>query len=187
MGKLAEQGHMGDHRNSLGDMNRVDILGTRRKERLANDLLKIHGADNLQMINTGLEKIDSRNLTGLTEDEYQSFLQGVSKHLGQQSMNQLRSPDSKAQPSQANPSDYGSPGKRNLPVAAKQMIFNEWGAVIQHQDEMDKALKQDDKLRHKDIQNRYRQDLEEQKADIARKVIETQMHDAALAVDALKY
>ena len=67
MAKLNDS-ELANHRKSIGDLQRVDILGTRRKERLANDLLKIHGPDNLDMINKGLEKIDSKNLTGLQED-----------------------------------------------------------------------------------------------------------------------
>ncbi len=43
------------------------------------------------------------------------------------------------------------------------MIYNEWGAIIAHQDEMSKALQQKEKIELKDIQNKYRADLEEQK------------------------
>jgi len=28
--------------------------------------------------------------------------------------------------------DRNSPGKRHLPIAAKQMVYNEWGAILQH-------------------------------------------------------
>ena len=54
-----------------------------------------------------------------------------------------------------------SPEKRHLPVAAKQMIYNEWGAIIKHQDEMNKVLSLEEKQKQKDFQARYRQDLEE--------------------------
>lgn len=50
-----------------------------------------------------------------------------------------------------------------MPVAPKHMIFNEWGAIIKHQDEMAEALKEEERIKHKDFQARYRQDLEEQK------------------------
>ena len=33
-----------------------------------------------------------------------------------------------------------SPEKRHLPVASKKMIYNEWGAIIKHQDEIGEAL-----------------------------------------------
>lgn len=36
----------------------------------------------------------------------------------------------------------GSPGKkRALPIQQKHLVYNEWGAIIQHQDEMDRAMK----------------------------------------------
>jgi hypothetical protein len=31
--------------------------------------------------------------------------------------------------------------KRALPIEQKNMVYNEWAAIIQHQDEMDQALK----------------------------------------------
>ena len=80
-----------------------------------------------------------------------------------------------------------SPERRHLPVAAKQMIYNEWGAVLKHQDEMDQALKVEDRMKQKDFQSRYRQDLEEQKDQMARKMLEQKMRDAELENDVLKY
>ena len=47
------------------------------------------------------------------------------------------------------------------------MVYNEWGAIIKHQDEMDQAIKKEDLKRAKDFQQKYRADLEEQKAQIA--------------------
>ena len=40
---------------------------------------------------------------------------------------------------------------RPLPVHEKELVFNEWGAVIKHQDEIDREIKrqQDDKLRER--------------------------------------
>lgn len=55
-----------DSRRSM-DMGRVDIMGTRRKERLANDLLKMHGDNSIDVINSGLQKIDHNQLIGLSE------------------------------------------------------------------------------------------------------------------------
>jgi hypothetical protein len=43
------------------------------------------------------------------------------------------------------------------------MVYDEWGAVLRHQDEMDKAIKAKEKQMAKDNQLRYKMDLEEQK------------------------
>lgn len=61
-----------------------------------------------------------------------------------------------------------SPGKRHLPIAAKQMIYNEWAAVINHQDEQYKLQQVKDQIQLKDQQQRYREDLEEQKENALR-------------------
>lgn len=57
------------------------------------------------------------------------------------------------------------------------MIYNEWGAIIQHQDEMDKAIKEQEQHRNKNIQDRYRQDLEMQRALIAKKKFADKLND----------
>jgi|DEB0MinimDraft_12_1074336.scaffolds.fasta_scaffold13626_5 hypothetical protein len=65
----------------MGELERVDIIGNRKKERLANDLKKMHGQSSTDMISRNLEKIDSRALTNLNEDGYQAFLNGISKNM----------------------------------------------------------------------------------------------------------
>lgn len=67
------------------------------------------------------------------------------------------------------------------------MIYNEWGAVIKHQDEVDQALKLKERLDQKDLQAKYRQDLEEQKEMMERKLLEQKMRDAELENDVLKF
>jgi|DEB0MinimDraft_12_1074336.scaffolds.fasta_scaffold13626_4 hypothetical protein len=67
------------------------------------------------------------------------------------------------------------------------MVFNEWGAVIKHQDEMDQALKKAEKERQKETQIRYKNDLEEQKEDQRRKILENQMRDAELGNDVMRF
>lgn len=32
------------------------------------------------------------------------------------------------------------------------MVYNEWGAVIAHQDEMDKALREKERIKNKEMQ-----------------------------------
>ena len=61
------------------DFQRQEIHGTRRKERMANDLLKIHGAQNLGYINTTVGVMDSKSMVNMNENQYQEALQGVSK------------------------------------------------------------------------------------------------------------
>jgi len=126
----------------------------------------MHGQQARDMINKNLDKVDSRALTNLNEDGYQAFLNGMSKNLNLQTMQEMRNNQDRA------PSTEGSPNKRHLPVAAKQMVYNEWGAVIKHQDEMDQALRKAEKERHKETQQKYKLDLEEQKEDQKRKILE---------------
>lgn len=45
--------------------------------------------------------------------------------------------------------------KRALPIQDRNMVYNEWGAIIAHQDEMDKAFKEQELNRNKNIQERY--------------------------------
>lgn len=77
--------------------------------------------------------------------------------------------------------------KRPLPIQQKELVYNEWGAIIQHQDEMDKALKAQDLHRQKDFASRYRADLDGQRAEVARKLAEDKAQDAHLAVGMLEY
>ena len=67
------------------------------------------------------------------------------------------------------------------------MVYNEWGAIIQHQDEMDRAIKKEDQIRAKDLQQKYRADLEEQKQQIITKGLENKMRDAEIENDVQKY
>ena len=50
------------------DMQRQGIQETRRKERLANDLLKIHGAQNLGHINDTVGTMDSKSMLNMNEE-----------------------------------------------------------------------------------------------------------------------
>lgn len=52
-----------------------------------------------------------------------------------------------------------------MPVAAKEMIYNEWAAVLNHQDEMHHIQKIEDRRKQLDLQSRYRDNLEQQKED----------------------
>lgn len=53
---------------------------------------------------------------------------------------------------------------RHLPVHEKEEVFNEWGAVIKHQDEIDREIKrqQDDKLRERQKNYKMQLDLQYQ-------------------------
>lgn len=54
----------------------------------------------------------------------------------------------------------GSPAKRHLPVSQKKMVYNEWGAVIHHQDEMAEAQRKAALEKQKQLQEMYRLDLD---------------------------
>ena len=40
------------------------------------------------------------------------------------------------------------------------MVYNEWGAIIQHQDEMDKALRQQEQIQQREFKVKYKEDLD---------------------------
>ena len=44
-----------------------------------------------------------------------------------------------------------------------QMVYNEWGALIKHQDEMAMAFQAQDMIRRKNFQKQYNDDLQKQK------------------------
>jgi len=52
---------------------------------------------------------------------------------------------------------------------------------------MDKALKAQDLHRQKELKERYRADLDGQRADVARKLAENKAQDAQLGVGMLEY
>jgi septal ring factor EnvC (AmiA/AmiB activator) len=136
-------------------------------------------------------------VASLNDNQYHNFLAAMNTHIG----HAINNPGSGMSTNQANgvkpsgvmtplvrhPSNSQSPGKRHLPVAQKQMIYNEWGAVIKHQDEVDQALKMKERMDQKDQQAKYRQDLEEQKEMMERKLLEQKMKDAELENDVLKF
>jgi hypothetical protein len=54
------------------------------------------------------------------------------------------------------------PEKRKLPVKPKEKVFDEWAAVIRHQDELELLKKEKEIQSQKIQQNQYRELLEEQ-------------------------
>ena len=50
------------------------------------------------------------------------------------------------------------------------MVYNEWGAILQHQDEIDRALKQQERQENQEFKSRYRNELEQQRQDVAKKI-----------------
>mmetsp|Transcript_23955 Transcript_23955/g.36709 ORF Transcript_23955/g.36709 Transcript_23955/m.36709 type:complete len:88 (+) Transcript_23955:1288-1551(+) len=81
----------------------------------------------------------------------------------------------------------GSPFKRHLPVQQKEMVYNEWGAVIKHQDEMHQALKQSEFKRNKDLQLMYRHELDNQRAMVAQQKQDSRMRDEKMSNSMLAY
>lgn len=159
-------------------------------EKLEHDLMKIHGPKHLNVIQEKLRQIDPNVVASLDENKYHNFLAALSTHVGNalNPKSSLSSNHPNGLHTQSTIIDNSqSPGKRHLPVAQKQMIYNEWGAVIKHQDEVDQALKLKERLDQKDLQAKYRQDLEEQKDMMERKLLEQKMRDAELENDVLKF
>jgi len=52
-------------------------MNKRKKERLAHDLMKIHGQHNAGVINQRLEQLDARSLSTLNDEGYNQFLNGL--------------------------------------------------------------------------------------------------------------
>ena len=50
--------------------------------------------------------------------------------------------------------------KRPLPVRQKEKIFNEWGAVLAHQDEIDQEIKRKQQEQFRERQALYKQELD---------------------------
>lgn len=67
------------------------------------------------------------------------------------------------------------------------MVYNEWGAILQHQDEIDRALKQQERQENQQFKSRYRNELEQQRQDVAKKIQEDKLHDAQMAQSMLEY
>jgi hypothetical protein len=59
--------------------------------------------------------------------------------------------------------------KRHLPIHQKNMVYNEWGAIIKHQDEIDRALKLEEQKTNALIKQKYMAELDQQRAGIVRK------------------
>ena len=46
------------------------MINKRKKERLAHDLLSIHGSNYVNLINAKLDQIDSAQMTSVNEENY---------------------------------------------------------------------------------------------------------------------
>lgn len=110
-----------------------------------------------------MKQINPETIAQLNEDGYRQLLEGISHQLYRQ-LNQP-DPSTVSQQHHRENSNDSSPGKRHLPVAAKEMIYNEWAAVLNHQDEMHHIQKIEDRRKQLDLQSRYRDNLEQQKED----------------------
>ena len=51
-------------------VQRSDIQGERKKERLSNDLMRVCGPQYAELINQNMAKVDARALIGLSEPDY---------------------------------------------------------------------------------------------------------------------
>lgn len=53
-------------------------------------------------------------------------------------------------------------GLRPMPVYERENVFNEWGAVIKHQDEIDRELKRQQDVKMRERQKNYKRELDRQ-------------------------
>ncbi len=74
-----------------------------------------------------------------------------------------------------------SPGlgkaKRHLPVKQKEKVFNEWGAVMVHQDELDAQRKKEDMNVAKLRQSDYKAELDRQRNEFQSKRMQSKIDD----------
>ena len=138
-------------------------------ERLYNDLVQVHGPSAAGTIKQTLEKVDPRGLALLSDQDYAQFVNQFSNSLQQTKI--------APEPIQ-DQAQYQSPQKRHIPINQKNMVYNEWAAIIQHQDEMDKALKLEEQKQNNIIKQKYMADLDQQRAGVARKQMEDRQMDA---------
>jgi len=53
-----------------GEVQRSDMQGERKKERLSNDLMRACGPQYADLINQNMAKVDARALIGLSDPDY---------------------------------------------------------------------------------------------------------------------
>lgn len=58
---------------------------------------------------------------------------------------------------------------RPLPIAERENVFNEWGAIIKHQDEIDRELKRLQDIKHRERQKSYKMQLDMQYKEMMNK------------------
>ena len=52
--------------------------------------------------------------------------------------------------------------KRHLPIEERKKVFNEWGAILRRQDEVERAAQQESAHYHKQLMHDYRRNLDSQ-------------------------
>ena len=73
------------------------------------------------------------------------------------------------QKSLASLSTHTSPAKRPMPIYERENVFNEWAAVIKHQDEIDREINKLKALKRRERQIKYKQDLDNQHHEFIQK------------------
>ena len=51
--------------------------------------------------------------------------------------------------------------RRHLPVEAKKKVFNEWGAVLRHQDELEEKVRLNELAQQRHLQKAFKMNLDE--------------------------
>lgn len=50
--------------------------------------------------------------------------------------------------------------RRNLPIEPKKKVFNEWGAVMRHQDELEEKVRMNELELQKNLQKAFKNNLD---------------------------
>ena len=53
--------------------------------------------------------------------------------------------------------------RRHLPIEQKKKVFNEWGAVLRHQDEVEQKVLADQAMQQRQLQQAFKMNLDDQR------------------------
>ena len=66
--------------------------------------------------------------------------------------------------------DFGSyNARRPLPINIRQKVFDEWGAIVKHQDEIDQEIKRLQANKRRERQLKYKEDLDQQHSEFIKR------------------
>ena len=66
--------------------------------------------------------------------------------------------------------NHDSVNRRHLPIEERKKVFNEWGAILRHQDEVEQRVQQDQMAQQRHYKEAFRANLDEQRLQRERDV-----------------